>query len=116
MGKEKKNVPLGGIRISENTAKEYKKALKHYGVSRPDFARKCIDLLIERYQAGDPMESVFAVPFPNEEAKNYKAALKHYHMTRRDFAAMCVASLIERYEAGEPITLPIVFRSSPKRR
>jgi hypothetical protein len=62
------------------------------------------------------MESVFAVPFPNEEAKNYKAALKHYHMTRRDFAAMCVASLIEHHEANESVSLPIVFKTSPKRR
>ena len=53
---DKKSVSLGGLRISEYAAKEYKKALKHYGVRRAVFARMCIDRLIEHYQAGQPID------------------------------------------------------------
>jgi len=55
MKDEKKSINIGGLRISEYASKEYRKALKYYGVSRPDFCRGCIERLIEHYQNGDPI-------------------------------------------------------------
>jgi hypothetical protein len=52
---EKRSASIGGLRITECAAQEYKKALKYYGVRRADFARMCIDRLIEHYQRGDPL-------------------------------------------------------------
>jgi hypothetical protein len=55
-GKGKKTVVISGIRIAEEAAQEYRKALKHYDIKRPDFARMCINRLIQHYQAGDALE------------------------------------------------------------
>jgi hypothetical protein len=112
----KKGVTLAGTRISEQAAKGFDKALKHYRVKKPDFCRLCIDTLIERYYAGDSFEAVFTVPLGEEEAKEYKAALEHYHLRRIDFALMCIHRLIEDYQAGEPVSLPIAFEKGAKRK
>jgi len=66
---EKKNVALGGVRISECAAKEYSKALKHYGVRRADFARMCIERLIEHYQRGDPIALPIAFKVQNRSSR-----------------------------------------------
>ena len=55
MSKDKKGTTLSGVRVSDKSADEFVRALKHYHVSRPDFCRMCIDRLIEHYQADDPL-------------------------------------------------------------
>jgi len=55
MPREKKTVVISGIRIAEEVNQEYRKALKHYALRRPEFARMCINRLIMHYQAGDPL-------------------------------------------------------------
>jgi hypothetical protein len=112
---EKKGVTLSGLRVSEQEGEEFYRALKHYRVKQADFGRMVVTSLIEHYQAGDPLESVFSVPFPKEEAKNYRAALKHYRLGRRDFGRMVVASLIEHYQAGDALELPIAFEKKTRR-
>ena len=108
----KKGVTLAGTRISEQAAKGFEKALKHYRVKKPDFCRMCIDRLIENHQAGESFESILSVPLGEEEAKEYKAALEHYHLKRLDFARMCIAGLIEHYRADNPLALPISFNGN----
>ena len=111
----KKGVTLAGTRISEQAAKGFDKALKHYRVKKPDFCRMCIDRLIENHQAGESFESILSVPLGEEEAKQYKAALDHYHLRRREFARMCIYRLIEHHQAGEPLALPIAFEKKTRR-
>jgi hypothetical protein len=48
----KKTSYLGPIRIPDEQLMDFKTAMKAYGITRPEFARKCIDALIRHYKAG----------------------------------------------------------------
>ena len=74
MVSEKKGVTLSGIRVSERTAKDYKNALKHYSLSRADFARMCIDGLIQHYQAHDPLALPIGFNLQDRAKRNRRQA------------------------------------------
>jgi hypothetical protein len=69
---EKKGVTLSGIRIDQQAAKEFKRALEHYHIARADFARMCINRLIEHYQAGDPLALPLAFEKPAQKKRKTK--------------------------------------------
>jgi hypothetical protein len=65
----KKSATLGPIRINEQTAKEYEKALNYYGLSQANFARMCIERLVEHYQGGDPIALPIAFKVRNKKTR-----------------------------------------------
>jgi len=102
--KEKKETTLGPIRISEQSAKDYENALKHYGLSRANFARMCIDALIQSHQAGRDIElPVVFLLGPTRDARRAAEALG---IDVARFREELAKDIIEIAKRGDRIALP----------
>jgi hypothetical protein len=68
--KEKKQTILGPIRVDDQLAKGYSKALSHYSLSRANFTRMCMTALIDSHHSGRDLElPISFMTMPTREAR-----------------------------------------------
>jgi hypothetical protein len=100
----KKTVSLGSLRIPEQAAEAYNKALAHFHLTRPVFARMCIDALIRQHRAGTQFElPVSFVLGPMREARQ---AMEKFGVDIPNFANELARDIIQTAASGEKIALP----------
>ena len=101
---EKKTVALGAVRLSEQAAEEYKKALDHFNLNRSTFVRMCIDALIRDYQAGREFE--LPVSFVLGPTRGARRSVEKLGIDIPTFREELAKDIVRIAASGEKIALP----------